>query len=163
VKFGLGILSFRRAQNKLRDAFACTTCDKSTRVFNAGETMSFKPESITPETHCTCPGGIVELTFQRGPLSGVRGGPRRHARFSMIHSDDRSVTIRDEGPWSYHPTVTNDAEWVVASMLSIVGKRRLFYIDSDGRLGELIIKNRRFASFAPGPLDPLEVARLTRC
>lgn len=158
TRFGLGM--FRRAQRQVRDAFACRQCGKSMQVFNAGETMTFRPETITAETHCTCPGGIVELTFRRGYHSSIG---RRHARFSMLHSDDRSVTIRDEGPWSYHPTVTNDADWVVASLLTIIGKRRLFYVDSDGRLDELLIKASRFAGFAPGPRDPLEVARLTRC
>jgi hypothetical protein len=162
MRFPVGLVAFRRAQKRVRDAFACRDCGKSTQVFNAGETMAFRPESITPETHCTCRGGIVELTAQRGYHGGVNG-TRRHARFAMLHSDDRSVTIRDEGPWSFHPTITNDAEWVVASMLTIVGKRRLFYVDSDGRLDELLIKNQRFAGFAPGPRDPLEVARLTRC
>lgn len=156
-RFGLGL--FRRAQRQVRDAFACRGCGKSTQVFNAGETMAFRPESITPETHCTCRGGIVELTRQRG----YAGVPRRHARFSMLHSDDHSVTIRDEGPWSYHPTITSDPEWVVASMLTIVGKRRLFYLDSDNRLYELVIRNQRFLTIALGPRDPVEIARLTRC
>lgn len=153
ARFPVGLVAFRRAQNRLRDLFACKQCGKSTRVFNAGETMIFRPETVTAATHCTCPGGIVELTQ----------ATKRHARFDMLHSDDKSVTIRDEGPWSFHRTITNDAEWVVASMLSIVGKRRLFYVDSDGKLDELLIKRGRFAGFAPGPTDPAEITRLTRC
>lgn len=153
TRFRIGLASFRRLQNRLRSASACPTCGKSTAVFNAGETMIFRAESVTAATHCTCPGGIVELTQ----------ATKRHARFDMLHSDNQSVTIRDEGPWSFHRTVTNDAEWVVASMLSIVGKRRLFYVDSDGKLDELLIKRGRFAGFKPGPTDPAEITRLTRC
>jgi hypothetical protein len=160
-RFGLSF--FRRAQHRLRDAFECRSCGKSTRVFNAGETMTFRAEMIRPETHCTCPGGIVDLTRNWGYFGSDERGARRHARFSMVHSDAQSITIRDEGPWTYHPTITNDPEWVVAAMLSLVGKRRLYYVDSDGRLDELLIKKGRFAGFAPGPLDPVEVARLTRC
>jgi hypothetical protein len=156
-RFGLSL--FYRAKRRMRDAFACPKCGLSTMVFNAGETLTFLPEKITAATHCKCPGGIVELTHQRG----YAGVPRRHARFSMLHSDDQSVTIRDEGPWSYHPTVTSDPEWVVASMLTIIGKRRLFCLDPDHRLIELLIKKDRFAGFKPGPMDPLEIARLSRC
>lgn len=51
------------------------------------------------------------------------------------------LVIRDIGPWSQHPTVTNDAEWVVqdlhAKRVLPVG-RRLLYYDSDRHMDELL-------------------------
>lgn len=65
------------------------------------------------------------------------------------------LVIRDAGwPWTLHPTVTNDAEMVVADLVAfgqLPDGRRLLYYDSEGQIGELLVKNGRFAGFAPGP------------
>ncbi len=76
----------------------------------------------------------------------------RAARWSIVRSDGDSVTIRDEGPWDKHRTVTNDAEHVVAQMVGEygLGTRRLFYYDSDNQLDEILVSNGVFAGFAPG-------------
>lgn len=73
----------------------------------------------------------------------------RHARFDIIESRD-AVLIRDLGPWDKHLTVTNDAEWVVEHLASMLEGRRLFYIDSSGAKDELVVKDGKFAGFAPG-------------
>ncbi len=54
---------------------------------------------------------------------------------------DQELVIRDVGPWDQFMTVTNDAEGVVRSLWDsalLVPGRRLFYIDSEGDLDELI-------------------------
>jgi hypothetical protein len=61
------------------------------------------------------------------------------------------VVIRDLiGPVS----VTNDAENVVAMLLrrgTLRPGQRLLYFDTDGNLDELLVRDGRFAGFAPGP------------
>lgn len=75
----------------------------------------------------------------------------RHANFEMVRSNAQSVVIRDVGPWDRHPTVTNDAESVVAALADSLNGRRLFYFDSDEQLDEILVRDGRFAGFAPGP------------
>ncbi len=70
------------------------------------------------------------------------------AKFEVVRSDNGTVVLRDVGPWSKHPTVTNDAEQVVESLGNWVGSRRLLYYDSDGELTELKHEGTRFTGFA---------------
>jgi len=70
------------------------------------------------------------------------------------HYPGAPLVIKDVGPWDQHPTVTNDAENVVQSLVAqgyLPGGRRLLYYDSDGRLDELLVKDGQFVGFAPGP------------
>jgi hypothetical protein len=61
--------------------------------------------------------------------------------------------------------VTNDAEWVVAQLAGYLLGRRLFYYDSLGSLDELVVKEGRFAGFAPArvlmglEVDPVSEGR----
>jgi hypothetical protein len=76
-----------------------------------------------------------------------------HAKFTIVKSTLISLVIEDVGPWHVHPTVTNDAEHVV-ELLALRQRRllptqRLYYYDSDGELGELLVRDGRFAGFAP--------------
>jgi hypothetical protein len=71
------------------------------------------------------------------------------ANFEVVRSDNSVVVIRDLGPWTKHPTVTNDAEQVVAGLGSWLNGRRLLYYDSEGELGELKHEGTRFTGFAP--------------
>lgn len=75
-----------------------------------------------------------------------------HARYSVIKETSEAITIRDDGPWERHPTITNDAEWVVAQVAPSLQGRRLFYIDSEGETDELMVRAGKFAGFAPGQL-----------
>ena len=76
----------------------------------------------------------------------------------IVAEDDfcnkKPLVIRDVGPWDKHPTITNDAEKVVEDLVA-KGKlpegRRLFYYDSEYELGEILVKDGKFAGFAPGP------------
>lgn len=80
-----------------------------------------------------------------------------HAQYAIVEDDflrKQPLVIRDIGPWDQHPTITNDAEHVVERLIidgHLPPGRRLFYYDSEGDLGELLIEDNRFAGFAPGP------------
>ena len=76
---------------------------------------------------------------------------RRHANYSIVRSNEQEIVIRDEGPWDRFPTVTNDAEWVVAQFADSLRGRRLMYYDSEQSLDELLVRDGEFAGFAPGP------------
>lgn len=74
----------------------------------------------------------------------------RRARYMIVRENDHGVLICDLGPWDQHPTVTNAAEQVVAELLPMIRGRRLYYFDSNGELTELVIRNGRLLSYAPG-------------
>lgn len=59
------------------------------------------------------------------------------------------VLIKDIGPWDKHLSVTNDAEKVVEDLVPRLAGRKLFYIDSDNNRSEILIKDGKFAGFAP--------------
>lgn len=67
------------------------------------------------------------------------------ARFEIVHDGPAALILRDLGPWDKHPTITNDAEGVVASVVESLNGRRLFYVDSEGECDELVVKNGRYA------------------
>lgn len=69
---------------------------------------------------------------------------RAHYEFVAIASDH--VVIEDRnGPLS----VTNDAENVVAELLSKFGNKRIFYYDTMGNRDELCHDGKKFTHFAP--------------
>lgn len=73
----------------------------------------------------------------------------RHANYSVEATTREQVIIRHVGPWSEHPTITNDAEWVVSQVAPILASRQLLYWDSLGNLSELVVRGGKFAGFAP--------------
>ncbi len=81
----------------------------------------------------------------------------KHANYCIVEDDylqEAPLVIRDVGPWNQHPTVTNDAENVVAELVQkgmIPEGRKLLCYDSDDQLDELVVKNGQFSGFAPGP------------
>jgi len=70
------------------------------------------------------------------------------AKYEVVSRDAEKVVLRDVGPWSQHPTVTNDAEQVVEDVALWAGARRILYYDSDGELTELRHDGARFTGFA---------------
>jgi hypothetical protein len=80
-----------------------------------------------------------------------------HARYIILTGREQTtplfpLEIQDVGPWDRHPTVTNDAEWVVADLARkglLPEGRRLFYLNSDGQRDELLHADGRFVGFAP--------------
>jgi hypothetical protein len=75
---------------------------------------------------------------------------KRRANYEVVECSEILV-VRDLGPWDRHPTVTNDAENVVAELVASgkLNGQRLFYYDSEGRLDEILVKDGKFAWFAP--------------
>jgi hypothetical protein len=73
---------------------------------------------------------------------------KRAAVYEIVTQDDKRVLLRDLGPWDRYPTITNDAEGVVAAMALQLGNRKLEYMDSDGLISELLVKDGKFAGFA---------------
>jgi hypothetical protein len=71
------------------------------------------------------------------------------AQFEIVRSTDVELVIRDVGPWDKYLTITNDAEGVVARVAQVLAGRRLFYIDSYGDRDELLVRDGKFAGFAP--------------
>lgn len=65
----------------------------------------------------------------------------------------RPLVMIDKGaPWDDCPTITNDAEWVIADLHAkgMIGEsRRVLYVDSDGNLAALLHTGARFDGFGP--------------
>ena len=74
----------------------------------------------------------------------------RRAKYCIVVDTPDVLRIEDIGEHDLLPTITNDAEGVVARLAKRVGKRRLEYIDSEGAMDLLLIKDGKFAGFAPG-------------
>jgi hypothetical protein len=72
----------------------------------------------------------------------------RHANYRIVRESDAELVIKDVGPWSKHPTITNDAECVVQQLVWYLRGRRLLYFDSDNTLYELKVERGKFAGFA---------------
>lgn len=77
----------------------------------------------------------------------------RGARFEVLETTENSLVIQDIGPWGVYPSVTNDAENVVAKLHSdgSLGCRLLYYYDSEGQMDRILHQNGKFIGFAPGP------------
>jgi hypothetical protein len=77
----------------------------------------------------------------------------RSANFIIVESHRflPALLIRDVGPWSHYPTITNAAETVVEELVALgrlqPNGQRLLYIDSAGEMDELLVKDGRFADF----------------
>jgi hypothetical protein len=81
-------------------------------------------------------------------------------RYEIIAMNAKGIILRDVGPWEDWPTVTNAAEVVVDELnkrLILSPGMRLFYVDSDGEPGEILLyDDMTFKGFRPMPEnDPL--------
>lgn len=87
----------------------------------------------------------------------LRSSLAREARYEIERESAEQLVIRDVGPWHRHPTVTNDAEGVVARLHAdghLPPGRQLLYIDSLGGLDELSHDGcGAFIGFKPGPSE----------
>lgn len=71
-----------------------------------------------------------------------------HAHFEITMDLKDRLILKDLGPWSAHPTITNDVEWVVAQVAERLGDRILLYLDSNGDMDRILVERGRFAGFA---------------
>ena len=70
-----------------------------------------------------------------------------HASFTIVSDTANHLLIRDEGPWDKYPTITNDADWVVSQLWTRLFGRMLLYIDSNGDIDQLLVRNGVFVGF----------------
>lgn len=69
------------------------------------------------------------------------------AVWSLVASNAAVVVIRDDDG---DKSITNDVRNVVAQLAPALRGRRLFYIDTAGRVDEIVVRDGAFAYFAPG-------------
>jgi hypothetical protein len=75
------------------------------------------------------------------------------ANYGIVASNEKRLLIRDLGPWDKFQSVTNAAESVVEELViagRLLPNQKLLYYDSEGRVDELLVKDGKFAGFAPG-------------
>lgn len=86
-----------------------------------------------------------------GHTNALRAGLLTRADFSIVVDAANALVIRDDfnarGSQDYNRTVTNDVENVVLALAPQLRGRRLFYIDTDGRLDEILYEGERFLWF----------------
>jgi hypothetical protein len=81
------------------------------------------------------------------------------AHYGVVEITGERVVIRDLGPWDKYLTVTNDAANIVEDLIRAGELRtgmRLFYYDSEGELGEILVRGGYVAGFAPAHRLPVE-------
>lgn len=79
---------------------------------------------------------------------------RVRCHFDIAANEPDRLVLRDIGGELPVPSVTNDAEAVVETLAaygSLPAGRRLYYIDSDGKVDEIVHEGGKFVRFAPGP------------
>lgn len=69
------------------------------------------------------------------------------AVWTLVGSNRQYVAIRDEDG---DKSITNDVDAVVQQLAPALRGRRLFYIDTTGRVDEIVVMGGRFHAFAPG-------------
>lgn len=75
------------------------------------------------------------------------------AKFEIVSGQgdaSQPLVIKDLGPWHKYRTVTNDAEGVVSHLIEqrlLEPGQPLYYYDSDGELGELLVEGGKFVGF----------------
>lgn len=78
---------------------------------------------------------------------------KRFANYRIVEDLPTVLCIQDIGPWHMFPTVTNDADSVVEELAPKLNGRRLEYYDSEGNRDQLLVKDGKFAGFAPAGKD----------
>lgn len=74
----------------------------------------------------------------------------KHALYAIEERAADFIVLHDTGHDRGHPTITNDAEHVVAELYAeghLPNGRKLLYYDSEERLTELLHEEGRFAGF----------------
>lgn len=69
------------------------------------------------------------------------------ARYKILLDMQYYLLLHDLGPWDEFMTITNAAEGVVKEVAHRLGKRRLFYYDSENKLTELVVRDGAFIAF----------------
>jgi len=73
----------------------------------------------------------------------------RKPNYAIVEETENYILIKDLGPWDKYLTITNAPELVVNDLADKLGSRRLEYYDSEGCRDQILVRNGRFAGFAP--------------
>ena len=57
------------------------------------------------------------------------------------------ILLIDCGPWDTYLTITNDAENVINDLTNEQKNKRIYYIDSDNTISQLLVTNGEFVGF----------------
>lgn len=125
----------------------CTVCGRPLKNF----------QSVQIGMGPVCRAGLVGLKSSEDVDEFGRPKPR----YAVIKVTDAWMLVRDIGPWDVRPTITNVPEIVVEELRDRLEDRKLYYIDSYGEVDELIVKEGRFRSFAPGAPEEVKLEALT--
>jgi len=115
---------------------------------------------------CICKKPLTDLTSVKlgiGPvcrgkygLNGLNGQNElfnNHSVFRLEKETDFFVYISDRGNHKNCKTVTNDVEWVLSELDDLIDNfknKRCFYMDSEGRVDEILHTGKHFISFKAG-------------
>jgi len=67
------------------------------------------------------------------------------AKYKTILDHPALVILEDLGPHDQHMTITNDADQIVLLLASQLGRRKLYYLDSDKVLTQILVKDGKMA------------------
>lgn len=81
------------------------------------------------------------------PYRGAR------ANYEIIEDEPTHLLLLDLGPWDQYKTITNAAEAVVEELAPVLNGRRLYYVDSEDQVDEIVHENGKFVRFSPGGPD----------
>jgi len=76
-----------------------------------------------------------------------------HAVFAVCDETDDFVYIQDRGRQLNCKTITNNVSWVLSELDDLIENfesKRLFYMDSDGRIDEIVHNGKYFVQFKAG-------------
>ncbi|MCL2139786.1 MAG: DUF6011 domain-containing protein [Treponema sp.] len=88
-------------------------------------------------------------------IDGSAGNPGlfdNHAEFDFVDETVSFIYIKDTGH-NCTKTVTNDVEWVLQKLsenCKYFDKKRIFYMDSDGKIDEILHAGKTFTGFKAG-------------
>lgn len=99
--------------------------------------------SSSSRCRCSC-GGV-----NHGRSPALELFQRNRSQVQLVGEFAGAVILRDVGHDRGYRSVTNDAELVVQDWCGQLHGRRLLYVDSMGELTELVIRDGKFAGFAP--------------
>jgi hypothetical protein len=124
---------------------------KTRAAVGRGWLNSSRPQCIAYRDDGKVCGEIAEfIDEQRGGMVCEKHRPAvARANYQLVDSTPEVVLIRDIGPWDKFKTITNAAEQVVSELAPILAGRRLEYYDSSGDRAELLVRDGKFAGYAP--------------
>jgi len=67
------------------------------------------------------------------------------SNYRIVKETTQALLIEDLGPWDQYMTVTNNVENVVEELKEKLAGRRLFYMDSEKQMDEILYKRNPIA------------------